>query len=155
MPPHSSPLLALHTPPGAYECSLVPLRRRGRGKSKNLKARKSKRAFNWLPVAFALLPVTLPLRPLAGGYPGEARSTLLEVSSTRRMGVDVGAGDETMTRYPRERDSLAVRPVAGTRGRFGTFTVPPPAKDSTPPPATPPGEPSPGDFITNVSARRG
>src|SRR5258706_2888372 len=67
MPPHPSPLVALHTPPGAYECSLVPLRRRGRGKSKKLKARKSKRAANWLPVAFALLPVTLPLRPLAGG----------------------------------------------------------------------------------------
>ena len=37
-----------------------------------------------------------------------------EVSSTRRMGVDLGAGDETVTRYPQT-----------------------------------------GDFITNVSARRG
>ena len=91
----------------------------------------------------------------SGGYPGEARSTLLEVPSTRRMGVDVGAGDETMTRYPRERDSLAVRPFAGMRARLGTIAVPTLANDSTPPQATPAGEPSPGDFITNVSARRG
>ena len=60
-----------------------------------------------------------------------------------------------MACYPRERDSLASRPFAGTRARLGTFTVPTPANDSTPPQATPAGEPSPGDCITNVSARPG
>ena len=59
-----------------------------------------------------------------------------------------------MTRYPRERDSLAVRPFAGTRVRLGTFTVPTPANDSTPPQATPAGEPSPADSVGNESARR-
>ncbi len=60
-----------------------------------------------------------------------------------------------MAHYPRERDSLAVRPFAGTRARLGTFSVPTPATDSTPPQATPAGEPSPGDFITNVSVHPG
>jgi len=70
-------------------------------------------------------------------------------------GVWGGAGSDAQTRYPRERDSLAVRPFAGTRARLGTITVPTPATDSTPPQATPAGEPSPGDFIINVSARPG
>src|SRR5260221_12106542 len=73
----------------------------------------------------------------------------------RRHGVGgaIPSGRRSVARYPRERDSLAVRPFAGTRARLGTFTVPTPATDSTPPQATPAGEPSPGDSITNVSAR--
>ena len=66
-----------------------------------------------------------------------------------------GAGSDAWVRYPRERDSLAVRPFAGTRARLGTFTVPTPATDSTPPQATPAGEPSPADVVSNVSAHRG
>jgi hypothetical protein len=56
--------------------------------------------FHWLKKEFASLRAP---SPLAG-----------EVSSTRRRGGDLGAGDETVTRYPQT-----------------------------------------GDFITNVSARRG
>ena len=66
-----------------------------------------------------------------------------------------GAGGETEMRFPRERDSLEVRPFAGTRARLGTFTVPTPAHNSTPPQATPAGEPSPADSIGNVSAHQG
>src|SRR5258706_7418113 len=67
------------------------------------------------------------------------------------VGAAIRCGRRSLARCPRERDSLAVRPFAGTRARLGTFTVPMPATDSTPPQATPAGEPSPGDFITNVS----
>jgi len=45
--------------------------------------------------------------------------------------------------------------LAGTWFEFGTIKVPTPANDSTPPQATPAGEPSLGDFIVNVSERRG
>ena len=43
----------------------------------------------------AKLPFRLPLRPHGG-----------EVSSRRRKGVELGAGDETMTRYPQTGDFI-------------------------------------------------
>jgi len=61
---------------------------------------------------------------------------------------------DAWVRHPRERDSFAIRPFAGTRARLGTLTVPAPANDSTPPQAEPAAEPSPGDFITNAFAHR-
>jgi hypothetical protein len=55
-----------------------------------------------------------------------------------------------MRAFPLERDSLAVRPFAGTRGRLGNNTIHA-LNDSAPTQATPAGEPSPGDSVANES----
>jgi hypothetical protein len=54
----------------------------------------------------AVLTFQFPLRPLGG-----------EVSSTRRKGVDLGAGDETVTRYPQTGDFITN--VSARQGEVG------------------------------------
>ena len=99
---------------------------------------KRKRATKWSPV---LVPGSL--------------STLGRGTADSALAKPSGAGGSIKARYPRERDSLAVRPFTGTRARLGTFIVPTPANDSTPAQASPAGEPSPTDFVPKVSASQG